>query len=604
VAAPVLSRASPPRLDPFALPVATTSRFLLLIVLSLAAGATTYDVLVPGDWAQLQAGCTAAARAAEGDPTAAVAFNDCLDAVGRLRVLAAAAGSAAVALALLVGWLLYPVLIRHRQGLVRLDERAHPRATAEIRAVLAGTPLPRRPDLLIDPFRAGVGGRAFGRWPRYTVRLSLGTLRAAEAGDPVPLRAVLRHELAHLRNRDVDLTALTVVAWWALLLIAAVPQVVGVVATAPDQLWPLVGRLAVVLVAALLLRASVLRSRELYADVRASVGLPPGEPLFHRQSFPDPPARPAPGWWRQAVRPVQGWARLHPSAAQRDRVVHAPQALMRARAGEALATGITAGIVLTDVRNLTVSYTGQARFGAVLAGLLLGALVAAVVGTALWRETLQALVRRTPLPSGTAPALGLAAGISLGQLASPQQSLSALGSAAATDPGLAAVAVLVLVGLCVGFARWVVAGAAAWLSHSTSPNLTRPMRIGQLVTALVAGAGLATWSLLASSIGEGAEPLSVASVPVTTLVEVNGLGPILLGVAYPLTAGILTVHRATSRTLTLDVEAATTLPRPRHRMLLITVPGLLLATVGLVVDRLLPSGLAFGAFTGLGFGTD
>lgn len=73
-----------------------------------------------------------------------------------------------------------------------------------------------------------------------------------------------------MRNRDLDVTQLTVVLWWAFLILT-VPMIVwgqlhGVVNPPAEQAYQFVWLAAVVL----LLRNAVLRSRELHADARAA----------------------------------------------------------------------------------------------------------------------------------------------------------------------------------------------------------------------------------------------------------------------------------------------------------------------------------------------
>ena len=66
---------------------------------------------------------------------------------------------------------------------------------------------------------------AFGLpWRRY-VRLNAG-LVVLRGQDPDGFRATIRHELAHLSNRDVDLTFATVAIWRAFTVVALLPFLV------------------------------------------------------------------------------------------------------------------------------------------------------------------------------------------------------------------------------------------------------------------------------------------------------------------------------------------------------------------------------------------
>ncbi|MFJ8584048.1 M48 family metalloprotease [Streptomyces sp. NPDC093595] len=132
---------------------------------------------------------------------------------------------------------------------------------------------------LLDP---GVTGLAFGRRGRRYVMLSRGLLHLYDT-DPTAFRAVVLHELAHLRNRDVDIAFLTDSAWRIYLPALLLPGIVGAPLTpliAPSASGPasfyLLGAWQSVLLGVVipLARKSVLRSRELHADAR--VALIPG----------------------------------------------------------------------------------------------------------------------------------------------------------------------------------------------------------------------------------------------------------------------------------------------------------------------------------------
>lgn len=130
---------------------------------------------------------------------------------------------------------------------------------------------------LLDPLDARCSALAFGRPGRRYVALSQGLVLLANR-NPGDFRAVVTHELAHIRNRDLDIGFLTIVAWRITLPLLAVM----VPSTALQPLnWsatsPAIYGLGLVSAAMLLaltvsvplLRNSVLRSRELFADARA-----------------------------------------------------------------------------------------------------------------------------------------------------------------------------------------------------------------------------------------------------------------------------------------------------------------------------------------------
>lgn len=64
----------------------------------------------------------------------------------------------------------------------------------------------------LGPADAAVNGLASGHVGRRYVFLS-GRLVALFARDRPPFRTVLLHELAHIRNRDLDITFITIAVW-------------------------------------------------------------------------------------------------------------------------------------------------------------------------------------------------------------------------------------------------------------------------------------------------------------------------------------------------------------------------------------------------------
>ncbi|MGK5627855.1 M48 family metalloprotease [Streptomyces sp. URMC 123] len=194
--------------------------------------------------------------------------------------------------------------------------------------------LARRPDFVMDPSRSGAGAYVFGRAGRYTVCL-YGGLVACRARDRRTFEAVVLHELAHLRNRDVDITYLTVALWRCFLSAVLIPYVLlqsGLVArewlgaesfhwsrTAPGVEEVLFSAFLVALV--LLARADVLRSRELVADFDAvSLGADPAVWAARSSAGPGRPAtgaraagRAAAQWFRRLWRTHPDWTHRHQS---------------------------------------------------------------------------------------------------------------------------------------------------------------------------------------------------------------------------------------------------------------------------------------------------
>ena len=120
----------------------------------------------------------------------------------------------------------------------------------------------------------------------------MGGLVTRQLADPPAFRAVVRHELAHLRNRDVDLTYATVSLWYAFLLVGVLPFALVVCGRGQStRSSPWAGGCSRSPALVYLTRNAVLRAREVFADVRASVpdgppGRPPQDPRWPAQVAP------------------------------------------------------------------------------------------------------------------------------------------------------------------------------------------------------------------------------------------------------------------------------------------------------------------------------
>ncbi|MFE0253389.1 M56 family metallopeptidase [Streptomyces sp. NPDC059010] len=320
----------------------TTRRFLVLLFVLLSSCLTMLDraALAVRSESTFR-GCV---RAAGGDPDAPVwrvnlaiwfddAFEDCRVQTAAEALRLALLGTAAVVLvALLVYWLIPVWRIRRGRLLPAADfdevtvPRKKPRpepdpvlppaegAWFDLRAqmrwvaqelAVPDTPAPpkpkeplsrhlsaladraevsREPRFVVD-MRPGKASTAvaFGRAGRYVVVLPAALLKERTL-HPGNFEAVVLHELAHIRNRDVDITYLTVTLWRAYCVLVLLPYAVlqswlvfqQTVLDRDHLFWadatPWLGEVlfAAFLVAQVQLsRADVLRSRELCADLDA-----------------------------------------------------------------------------------------------------------------------------------------------------------------------------------------------------------------------------------------------------------------------------------------------------------------------------------------------
>ncbi|PWW66674.1 M48 family metalloprotease [Actinokineospora spheciospongiae] len=200
-------------------------------------------------------------------------YYDCLNALRGGQLLWLAGGLLLLAL---VTWLIYQAQPWWRIRRGRLVElRAVPALWARVEPSLveltrrAG--LPAMPEFRLDPGSPRAGGVAFGTHRRPVVALDVG-LVLLHGRDRPAFDAVVLHELAHLRHRDVPMTYATIAVWRAVLVVAVLPYLWGVAravhgglgwdtSTVTLLLW-----FPVLLALAYAARTSVLRAREFHAD--------------------------------------------------------------------------------------------------------------------------------------------------------------------------------------------------------------------------------------------------------------------------------------------------------------------------------------------------
>ncbi|MEU1403065.1 M48 family metalloprotease [Streptomyces sp. NPDC005728] len=355
------------------LPMPTTTR-LALLVLVAGAGASFatwwWLVLGRGNWPDAQLACLPSSDAAPDEVL--TRFTGCVNDVRLAQSAVVVCGPLAL--------LALAVLCRaagRRLSLWRW--RATPDHSSPLaHRLTAVAPLGERPRpvLWVRGRRVGVRARASG-----TVRRPL--IVADSHVFSLPDRrvdAMFRHELAHLRLRDVGRVQLAVAAWWLLLLGVTLPMGVAL-AREPGLLGAgLLVRMAVVLAVVLLTLCAVLRVREYDADLAASADpdAPRGATAAHIGSAL-PPRR-----VEHLVRSL-GLA-THPTPADRLTVLADPARSWGLSSPECLTTGLAAGLVFTDLSLLVAALMPEhTRLAYMVAGLLTGWVVAGVVTVAWWR---------------------------------------------------------------------------------------------------------------------------------------------------------------------------------------------------------------------------
>ncbi|MEU1933166.1 M48 family metalloprotease [Streptomyces coeruleorubidus] len=337
----------------------------------------------------------------------------------------------------------------------------------------------------VDPTRTSSGAVVYGRLGEYTVCLHAGLL-VRRATDPEGFRAVVLHELAHIRNRDVEYASASTALWRTFVVLALLPYLWhegtllfdGLTGRTTSPFWPgvasmltrsvLSGLLLVGLVH--LARADLLRRRELYADARAVGSGASASAWAHRDRDSAVAA---------SVRRVTALLRTHPSWAERRRALAEPGRLSGVGALAMLLVGVS-GTVLVNIAGDVVPRASTSEGGAWLTT----AFLAPVLYVSLARSVTAAQVSGRK-ESGLRSGFWLGCGLVLGEFANGKHGTDWLGP----EPGF-------LLGLLL-----TAAVAAAWSAQCTrlALGLARTWLrraaglLNLLVTAVLLWGGLYWW---------------------------------------------------------------------------------------------------------------
>ncbi|GAB1823956.1 M48 family metalloprotease [Herbidospora sp. RD11066] len=526
VQAPAVRRTARP--DPFGLPSATGSRFVLLLVVAGVGMMFLYFMLLDSDPALplpviggLDCGRDLMAGIRAGAPDVSMAFYDCNQLKTRWFAGYVLLSVPALALVTVIVYRLYPRLIERRLKTVDPAALAGVVPDAVLAELAGAAEKAGRPvRLLVAVDRPTTGGRAYGCRPHYRVVLDLGLL--VQAGrHPGRLRAVLTHELMHVRNRDIDLTYLAMAVWWASLVVGGVPLAAAMIAR-PGIIGPMWWRAALLLALIWYARAAVLRTREFYADQRAAQW----EGAALRETL---------GALRERDR---AWRFLsyHPAARTRLAVLDDAAPLFRLEAGDCLAMGVLIGIAFSPMLYIVGMLADYDEWTASLVGLVFGSLLAGSIGGSIWRRAHHGLADGHPTTGILPGAAALATGIVAGQLISPEIQV---------DHGLADLltlaplhTVVVISGL---FAwtyvalRWIALTASAWLPVARHPR--RVYLAGSVVAAFVLSDWLAFWFRLQLLMDPASEWWMVVVKGVTAAVLHDAmLVAVVVALVYPAVA--------------------------------------------------------------------
>lgn len=428
------------------------------------------------------------------------ALNECLEPLEQTQAIWVLAGVTVVLIAAGVIYWTAPMRRIRRERLVPLSDEDAPEVVVHLTSLCDRAGFTRPPTFMWDPLDPSGRALAFGRVGIHRVALG-GGLVAKFYKDPPAFDAVVLHELAHLRNADVDKTYLAVASWQAFIIVSLAPFAVGLVyqlvrfgsvSFVANAAW----RVLVLAAFVYLARNAVLRVRELYADIRALVWDGP-ESALGRVLATLP--RAAGSRWRLM-------ARVHPDPEERRRMLEETSPLFRMEVGDAFAVGVATTIAFSDVANLFVWVLGvqQESLAYIATASLLAPLAVGAVGLGVWRGTFAALSRGEAPRGAGILGLGLGFGLIAGNIVSFSATLTAVPTDETQWDALlafnAAWGGLVLASLYLLF-RWVAAVASLWLGVATT---RRSLRLIQAAGLIMAAVMFAPWlSLLLQSFSFG-----------------------------------------------------------------------------------------------------
>ncbi|TCO55659.1 M56 family metallopeptidase [Actinocrispum wychmicini] len=357
-------------------------------------------------------------------------------------------------------WML-PVWKSRRGRVVPLEDIDDDGRLRRLLTDLAATAgLTRLPRVVVDPSSSSTGAVVFGRNRRPTVRLP-GGLVAVRRTAPDHFRTVLLHEFAHIRNRDVTITYLTIALWRVFLAVSLLPfvgwSVTRFVTESQSTVWvsevPILTRgllLTVVMVLLVYLaRSDVLRSREIYADLAASRW--GAAPLGSAVTKPDTSS----GTVRRVLGSFAELWSIHPRWDLRCETLTDPAVLFGVRALPMFLTGATAAVINTNVWYLLAQYVLLSGWMEQAAAIATASLVAGVIGIALWRAVVYAVLTSRRVPSGVRAGLWLGAGMVAGGVVTGQ------GTSNQWLPAEPEVFVLVVL-TATAFTWWIAQCALLW----------------------------------------------------------------------------------------------------------------------------------------------
>ena len=456
MAGPLVSDAPAPpapvdvRLDVLALPSPTVARFVLLLGALLSSGLFVgtwvhNQTAVGDDWLARVAECerqrpsVPSGAGADAILAAQQSVLQCVEGAQQRLAWFALGGVALTLVAAGVVLAVVPRFIVRRRAL-RLAGPKLAAASERVAALAEEGGLRRSPDTMVgtsklhDAFSFGLPGHYAVALPPAVAVRSTG----------VAFESLVRHELAHVARRDVLIAWSARALWYVLIALLALPVVVALARADLSILPSYVWRAALLMVAAMLASAGILRSREFDADLGSARTAARRDAL---STLLGTSGRAASTGWRRVVA-------LHPDPSERVRMLGDPARLARASGVDAAIAGFLAAVTLPLLVSVFATVPSLTSWAYAVPAALVGPLMGATVGLSLWRLAVVELAQATSGLGGAARrmAAGVIAGFLVGQVAS----LAAVGSDTVT--GTRSPLLPLLGALALGGTTVVVAG--------------------------------------------------------------------------------------------------------------------------------------------------
>jgi Zn-dependent protease with chaperone function len=366
-----LKKSTEGKLNPFALPTETDVRFLLLIISALGL-ALALNILLRYTLNPDAVNPFSGVPQAPGDLPLDEFFQAQVEyAIGLMLV----AISTLILPLFLIGltFLLaavfyydHPRRIRRQKRAVPLALQSDPRFEQELTALSAQAGLQSLPRIELGKKLSSQDGQAFGVGRQKSLYLDAG-LRVLLRKSVENFRAIVRHELAHIVNRDIGRTYFAQSLWSAVIIVTILPLFVSILyllltstyskiangftsADLQDLLFVKLRLIAGLLLQSgglitlvLLTRAGLLRTREVYADWRAALwgSASTLASIFEAQSH----------------RSKTGFSpfRLHPSPTERLNTLHKPHLLFDIHFDVPFVVGVFTALVLNGLIEILFS---------------------------------------------------------------------------------------------------------------------------------------------------------------------------------------------------------------------------------------------------------